>query len=182
MNSWSWQVVGSKWLTAAIITLIPWITACADRMQPLKPPLSLPFEVKAGSKVETKLQIEDNREYIFSLRFDYKKDDLEDRARVKKLVGDDGQRKDGDPGISTPLKLQIYYIDAAGEKLIHERDIPVLRLRSWGAGHFSKHIAYINLKPGNYQVSVESLRDAPELAGTPIALSIGFYAKSTPVQ
>lgn len=182
MSSWSWQAVGSKWLTAAIITLIPWITACADRMQSHKLPLSLPFEVKAGSKVETKLQIEDHREYIFSLRFDYKENDLNDRARVKKLVGDDGQRKDGDPGIPTPLKLKILAIDAAGERLIHEQNIPLLRLRSWGTGHFSRHIAYIKLKPGNYQVSVESLKDAPELAGTPIALNIGFYAKSTPVQ
>lgn len=175
----------SRWslsLALVLLAFISCLTACANSAKQARPPISLPFQVgKAGSLVEAKVGIVEHREYIFSLRFGYKKNDPSDRARVKKLVGDDGQVKGGDPGIPTPLRLKISVIDSRGERSITEQDIPELRLRSWGSDHFNKHIAYVILKPGHYRVSVESLKDAPELLGTPTAFAIGFYAKATPI-
>ena len=174
------SLLAAGWLAIALMMILPWISACTDKTQPPTPPLTLPFEAqKAGSKVETELLVVDHREYSLSLRFGFKENNEEDRARVKKLVGDDEQSKNGDPGIPTPLRIKIREIDASGEKPLLEQDIPVLRLRSWGGSGFDKHIAYVMLKPGHYRVSVESLKDAPELVGTPLSFSIGFYAKAT---
>lgn len=173
----------ARWLSIFMLAFLPWLMACANDAQSPKPPLILPFEVqKAGSKVETELEVIEHREYIFSLRFGFKKNDEVDRARVKKLVGDDGQLKNGDPGIPTPLRFKINVIDATGERPMLEQEISELRLRSWGGDSFDKHIAYVILEPGHYRISIESLKDAPELVGTPIALGIGFYAKSTPIK
>ncbi len=177
--NWKQLVIKNKWLALAMIAMLPLSISCTHKTQSRSPPLVLPFEVKAGSKIETELHIEEHKEYIFSLKFQYKSDDPEDRVRVQKLVGEDGRHKGDNPGILTPIRFKIHAVDATGEKPILDQEIPVLRLRSWGDGHFTKHIAYVVLKPGNYRVSVESLKDAPELVGTPIAFSIGFYPKST---
>ena len=169
-------------LFMVMLAFLPWLTACANDTHIPKPPLSLPFEVqKAGNKVETKLRVVEHREYIFSLRFGFKENDEEDRSRVKKLVGDDGQFKNGDPGIPTPLRFKISVIDATGERPMLEQVIPELRLRSWGGDSFKKHIAYVILKPGHYRISIESLKDVPELVGTPIAFSIGRDPKTGPI-
>lgn len=182
-SNWIRSITKFGWLAMSMMALLPWLSACADNTQLPTPPLTLPFEVqRTGSKVETELFVVDHREYSFSLKFGFKENDGEDRARVKKLVGDDGQFKNGDPGISTPLRIKINLIDASGDKPLFEQEISVLRLRSWGGNGFDKHIAYVVLKPGHYRVSVESLKDVPELVGTPIAFGIGFYAKATPIK
>lgn len=169
-----------KLLLLAVLILLPWFSACAKEAQPPKPPLTLPFAVqKAGSKVETDLRIVEYRPYYFSLRFNFKEGDRADRARVNKLVGDDYQDKYGDPGVPTPLKLKISVIEPAGERVIVDKEVSGLRLRSWGADNFDKHIDMIKLKPGIYRVSIESLQDAPELIGTPIALRIYYDPNST---
>ena len=133
---------------------------------------------KAGSKVETDLRIVEYRAYYFSLRFNFKGDDETEYARVKELVGDN-KEYGGDHGVPTPLKLKISVIEPAGERVIVDKVVSDLRLWSWGADHFFKHIDYIKLKPGIYRVSVESLQDAPELIGTPTALRIYYDQNST---
>ena len=170
----------TKLLLLAVLILLPCFSACAQNTLPPKPPLTLPFAVqKAGNKVETDLRIVEHRPYYFRLRFSFKEHDQDDRARVKKLVGDDYQDKYGAPGIPTPLRLKVSVIDPAGERLLVDKDIQDLRLRSWGGDSFSKHIDIIKLKPGIYRVSVESLQDAPELVGTPTALVIYYDPNST---
>lgn len=182
LNSFRPRLFKAKLLLLAVLILLPCCSACARDAQPPKPPIVLPFAVqKAGNKVETEMRIVEHREYIFSLRFSYKKSDQTDRARVKKLVGDDYQDKNGNPGIPTPLKLKISAIEPTGERIIVDKEVLELRLRSWGGEFFDKHIDYIKLLPGNYRVSVESLQDAPELVGIPTALRIGYMAKSTPI-
>jgi hypothetical protein len=123
-----------------------------------------------------------HREYIFSLVFRFDEKNPVDRSRVKKLVGDDGQNKDGDPGISTPLRLKITLIGSGSEEPVFDQEIQSLRLRSWGGNFFSKHIAYVRLKPGHYRIRVQSLKDVPELGGTKTDFAVGYYAKSTPIR
>ena len=167
------RLLNVKLLFFAILIILPWFSACAKDAQSPKPPIVLPFAVeKAGNKVETEMRIVEHREYTFSLQFSYKEGDQADRARVKRLVGDDMQDKNGDPGIPTPLKLKVSVIEPAGGRVIVDKEIQKLRLRSWGGDSFDKHIDYIKLEPGHYRVSIESLQDAPDLTGIPVALVI----------
>jgi hypothetical protein len=185
-------------LIVFIVTLgiFLWLSACAihsacdihdihtdnkDAGLPPMPPIELPFEVqKAGAKVETLMRTKEGRiGYNFDLEFKFKKNDPEDRARVNKLTGDASYKKyDGrvtQPGIPIHLRLKIYIIEAAGERPILDKEIhdpQELRLTSGGDDYFCKLIADVNLKPGIYRVSLESLKDVPELIGTPVFLSI----------
>jgi hypothetical protein len=159
------------------------ISACTENAELSRPPITLPFEVqKAGAEVESDVQVVEHREYIFSLVFRFDEKNPVDRSRVKKLVGDDGQNKDGDPGISTPLRLKITLIGSGSEEPVFDQEIQSLRLRSWGGNFFSKHIAYVRLKPGHYRIRVQSLKDVPELGGTKTDFAVGYYAKSTPIR
>ena len=167
------------------ILIFVWLSGCsAENENGLpKPPLKIPFEVqKSGTKIENEIQVVDYRTYIFSLDFMYKENDQIDRARVKKLVGDDMQDKDGDPGVPTRLHFKISQSDASGEKSIFDQELRELRLRSWGADSLDKHIAYVNLKPGHYLISIESLIDSPELIGTPIFFTMRFNPKVSKIE
>lgn len=174
-------ITKTKRLFIAMLAFFPWVTACANDARPPQPPLSFPFAVQqAGSRVETEMRIVERKQYSFRLQFSYKEGNQEDRERVRKLVGSYEKDRNGnliDPGIPTPLKFKIYIIDASGERLMLERDIPVLGLTSWGGDSFGKIFAFEILNPGHYRVIVESLKDAPELAGTAITFVIGFRSK-----
>jgi len=63
------------------------------------------------------------------------------------------QDKNGDPGIPTPLKLKVSVIEPAGGRVIVDKEIQKLMLRSWVGDSFDKHIDYIKLEPGHYRVS-----------------------------
>lgn len=49
-----------------------------------------------------------------------------------------------------------------------EQEISELRKTSDAADFFAKQIIELTLKPGHYRVSIESLKDVPELLGTPV--------------
>jgi hypothetical protein len=162
------------------------LVACDSTKQIPKPPLVLPFVVQlAGNKVETELQVHEHRSYIFYLQLGFVEKDPEDRERVKKLAGDYERNKEGKllkPGVAVPLRLKISVIDSFPEKTLLEREILEEEMWAYGADNFKKQIAIVPLKPGHYRVSLESLKDAPELVGTPIAFGIGFYAKATSIK
>lgn len=163
-----------------MLAFLPWLTGCVNG------PSSLPFEVqKAGNKVEIEFRAAEHRGYFFNLLLMYKEGDQEDRARVRKLAGSYEKDKNGkliEPGIPIVLRFKINVIDDSGERPMLEQEIPVLGLTSWGGDSFSKQITTVILKPGRYRISVESLKDAPELVGTPVIFSIGIDAKSTPIK
>lgn len=180
------RLLKAKLLLLVVLIIFPWFSACARDAKPLQPPLSLPFEMqKAGNKVETELRVIEHRGYLFDLQLMYKERDQVDRARVKKLAGAATIDKYGnlvEPGILILLRLKIEVVDDSGVKLMFEQEISELRLTSHGADSFDKRIAVVPLKPGRYRISVESLKDVPDLVGTPVIFRIGFYAKSTPIK
>lgn len=168
-----------RWLSVFMLAFLPWLTACADSTQLPKPPLSLPFTIqKAGNKVETGLRLDEERYYSFSLRLYYRENDEEDRKRVRKLVGDATLGVNGkfiEPGIPIPLRLKINLVDlATGERTIVEKKISELELWEHGNGYFSKLVYAAKLKPGGYRISVESVKDMPELEGIPVTFEIAF--------
>lgn len=172
----SQPIMKTRWLSIAMLVLLPWLTACANDTQPFKPPLSFPFEVqKSGSKIETELRIVEGNVYRFALSLMYKKGDQADHERVRKLAGRYEKDKNGkliEPGVPILLRLRINVIDASGERPMFEQEISELRVTSDGPDSFNKRIIDLTLKPGHYRVSIESLKNVPELLGTPIIFKI----------
>jgi hypothetical protein len=169
-------------LLLTLVFFCAWLSGCSVENENgvPTPPLKIPFAVQtAGAKIETEVQVVDHKNYIFNLAFMFKEHDENDRVRVKKLVGEDMQYKDGDSGIPTSLHFKITLIDTVGEKIIFDQVLKDLRLRSWSGTSYSKHITDVALKPGHYLISVESLKDAPELMGTPVIFIMGSYAKAS---
>lgn len=164
-------------LFIVMLTFLPWLTACGNDTHIPKPPLSVPFEVqKEGSKVETTLRVLERREYLFDLRLMYKEKNPKDHVRVGKLTGGAGIDKNGKPvapGVPILLRLKIDVIDDSGMTPMLDQEIAELRRTAHTADFFGKQIATVLLKPGRYRISVESLKDVPELVGTPVVLHIG---------
>lgn len=175
------QISTARWLSIFILSCLPLIAACAKDIGIRQPPINLPFEVqKAGVRVETEMRIVEEKEYRFALLLMYKKGDGVDGARVGKLAGRYEKDKNGkliEPGVPVVLRLKIYVIDSSGDRLMLEQDVSELRRTSAGSGQFNKQVANLTLKPGHYRVSVESLKDVPELIGTPVEFQIAFYSK-----
>jgi len=160
------------------LLIFAWLSGCSFERENgfHKPPLEMPFELqKLGSNIEIEMHITEYKEYVFALDFMYKENDQADRDRVKKLVGDSSH--DGDFGILTPLHLKISAIDALEGKTILDHEFKKLKLVSWGADNFEKHITGIKLKPGNYLIMIESLSNIPELVGTQVTFRVAYSTR-----
>lgn len=142
-----------------------------------KPPLILPLSLeKAGTKLETNIEIVDRNIYYFSLRFSFKEGDEDGRARVKTLMGGAGRDKLGNAlqsGVPTPLILRINAVENDQVSEIYVKEIDPI-LGSWGGDHFDKLIGYTELKPGFYKIELDNLRSCPEFNEIPVALGIGY--------
>jgi len=169
-----------RWSSVLVLAFLPWLTACANA------PSSWPFEVqKAGNKVEVEFKAGEHRGYLFDLRLMYKEGDQVDRERVRKLAGRYEQDNNGkliEPGVPILLRFKIDVIDDSGIKPMLDQVTSELRMTSHGADSFDKRIIEVPLKPGRYRISVESLKDVPELFGTPVIFRIGFNAKTTAIK
>ncbi len=174
-NSKHYATPATKQWLLVILALLPWLSGCAQTGQLPKPPISLPFEIqKAGSRVEMDIRIVSAIEYRFSLLYLYNQNDPLDIQRVRKLAGYANLDK---PGVPVLLRLNIRLVDSTGKKLILEQDVSDIRVVAAGAGSYTKKIIYLNLAPGHYRVSIESLKDVPELIGTPVEFLIAFNPK-----
>ncbi|HSM98509.1 MAG TPA: DUF5625 family protein [Gallionella sp.] len=170
----------------AMLTLFPWLTACADDARPPKPPLFVLFEAqKAGSMFTTKLKVVEHRRYMFTLMLGAKKGEtIEEARRINELAGSDARYKDGTPvsyGIPIPLKLKVSVIEPSGERIIYDKDVHEMEKIGATMFGFEKLIDYIELKPGLYRIDIQSLNDIPELAESPITFGIFGRPNSTPI-
>ena len=144
-----------------------------------RPPIELPFAVyQVGATVSTDLRIvkKGPYKYPFYLNFMFDEKDGLDRERVRKLVGSWGKNKvtgkSIEPGIPILLKLTISVIDPSGMQPFLEKEILVGDLCGFSANDFSREIDSIQLAPGFYRVTVQSLKDVPELANTKVVFAI----------
>lgn len=162
-----------KILTIILIMLVCIIGCVAEGP---KPPIMLPFSIhQAGATVSTELRIAEERRYPFSLKFMYNEKDQADRERVRKLVGAYEKDKHGnfiEPGVSTPLKLTISVIDSSGARPLLEKDISALGQEGHGNNFFDRDFDLVRLSPGLYRVTVQSLKDVPELVNTKVIFCI----------
>lgn len=176
----------------AMLASFPWISVCASDMRPPKPPLFVPFEAqKAGSIFTTELRVVEHRGYKFALLLKTKKGaSMEDARRLMELAGKFGRDKSGKqpwggkllwPGISIPLKLKVSIIDASGERAIYDKEIHEEEVVGGGSMGIEKLIDTIELKSGHYRISIQSLKDIPELAENPINFGIYKWPNTNPI-
>lgn len=144
-----------------------------------RPPIELPFAVhQASATVSTELRIVDNYTYPYVLRFVYEEKNYADRERVRKLVGSGARnRLTGEfkePGIQIPLKITVNVIDSSGERTFLEKEILTGGLDSFNSKYYERDIDrnQIRIPPGLYRVTVQSLKNIPELANTKVIFII----------
>jgi hypothetical protein len=146
-----------------------------------RPPIKLFFAVhQSGATVSTELRVVEKHKYPFFLVFMFNEKDRADQERVRKLIGSGGKNKlTGklvDPGIPIPLKITINVIDSSGERLFLEKEVLTMGMDSGPAiNFFDRKVDLIELLPGLYRVTVQSLKDIPELMNTKVILCI--YAR-----
>lgn len=154
--------------------------------RPRKLPLLVPFEAqKAGSIFTAELRVMEHRSYEFALLLKAKKGiSIEEAKRLIKLAGDFGRDKNGKlirPGISLPLKLRVSAIESSGERVVYDKEIHEEEALGAGGMGIEKLIDVIDLRPGRYKVSIQSLKDIPELAETPITFGIYGWHNTNPI-
>lgn len=134
------------------------------------PPMRIPFAVhKAGSKVEATFLIRKEVTYLFALEYLYRSDDLNVKEYIQKLAGTGQSDASGryiNTGIPVYLKFKLVQInnDTGREKVLYDEELSEHPRRSWDHQSLDKRIAVIPLSTGYYRVSVENLRDVPELS------------------
>jgi hypothetical protein len=151
-----------------------------------RPPLFVPFEAqKAGSTFTTELRVVEHRQYKFALLLQLKKGaTMEDAKQLMRLAGQFGKDKNGKlvwPGISIPLRLKISVIDSSGEKITYDKEMHEEEEQGGGGMGEEKLIDSIELRPGRYRVSIQSLKNIPELAENPIKFGIFAWPNSNPI-
>jgi hypothetical protein len=144
--------------------------------------LNDPFEVhKAGAMVTTEVQVKEAHHYWFELQFWHKGKDEVEKARIKKLVGSGSINREGNPidsGIPIPLKITISIIDESGEHVVTEKEVFVGMQMSGGGGHWDRGIGAILIPAGHCRITVESMRDIPELTDVKVILGIRYQQRS----
>ncbi len=168
-----------KKILTVIMIMIACFTGCATS-NPFTPPIELPFAVhQKGATVSTRLQMLEERNYPFYLKFYYDEKDKADRGRVRKVAGGGGRDRYGksaEPGIQIPLKITINIIDSSGERPFLEKEVLTAGIVSWN-GSFDRKIDNVKLAPGLYRVTVQSVKDIPELVNTKVTL--GIYLRTS---
>jgi len=160
-----------------MIILIQILLLCIAGCESSNLPIELPFAAhKVGTSVSTELRIITDQKYYFSLMFMFNENDAKDRARVKKQAGEGGiytlTGESITPGIPIPLKLKITTVDSSGERLFLEKQVCKGILSAEGSNHYIRDIDLIYLPQGRYRVSVQTLKDIPELADTKVVFMI----------
>ena len=134
------------------------------------PPIRIPFAVhKAGSKVDVTFLVREDYKFLFALEYLYRNDDLKVKERIRELAGTGQSDASGhhvDTGIPVYLKFRLVQIngETGTEKIIHDEELSAHDPRSWGHESIDKRIVSIPLSVGYFRVSVENLRDVPELS------------------
>ncbi len=171
---------------------------------PAPPIYDRPFAVgTAGATVQIDLRIKEACGWHFILTFTLNNDT--ERERVFKLLGHgvyaDGSYDKKEPGIETPVLVEIERLDA-GEtqaddipmmKVFHQinmvdarpvhpgavyvREVHPHGVVGYGQAFFERSVGFIMFKPGTYRVYVTALKDIPEIQSLKTTFSIMGLAK-----
>ena len=169
-----------KILQPWLLIVLALFAGCATDMRVARPPVTAPFAIgKAGATASVKVRVTEKLGYVAQLRYVYSEHDPADRAKMWKLANSDHkQLPDGrwfGPG-APPLLIKVAFrrVDGDSAGLILEKTIENPQLNSWGATTLNAPLAGMLLEPGVYEISAESLRDAPSFEGARTILSLDF--------
>lgn len=134
---------------------------------------------RAGPVADFRFKVKKHFSHWFSMRFWFAENDQAERARIQKLLGSHAIDKNGkpaEPGISTPVDLQIFAECAGGKEVeVYSQHIDPI-LASWGAGYFGKNIGHHILTPGVYRARLVNKRAAHELSSIRTTFEIAMPA------
>ena len=161
----------------ALLIVVLCVTQCQRTTYPT-PPFLVPIRLdQKGVVADLNFEITEYWHYVFYIRFYFPEEDRNERARVKKIIGDTGQEqgsKDFDPGVLTPIKLSIFKEEEQSWVLIHEKEItPTLTF--WGSGSFGKVLEGRKLAVGKYRIILESFAQPIEYASIPTKFGISMF-------
>lgn len=159
------------------------LSGCTPPPSLPSPPMRIPFAVhQAGSKVETTFLIRKEVNYFFALEYLFPSDDLKLSERIRDLAGTGQSDASGryiNTGIPVYLKFKLVQInsDTGTEKILHDEELSEHPRRSWNHQSLDKRIAVIPLSTGYYRVSVENLRDVPELSDIAVNFKLKEFSR-----
>ncbi len=131
-------------------------------------PISVPFAVeKAGTRLTCEVVIEDAGSYGVYLSYFHNRT-REDVDRIEYLTG--GQAK------GRPITVHYIVKSLAHDPIMVDSIETTPRIMFLNTGVFHAPLAALELSPGRYEVTVESLEDVPEMATVRTELMVRPYS------
>lgn len=129
-----------------------------------KPPLSVLFPVEtAGSRISFMFDISKTDFYAVKLRYFCDKNLRDD---VWKKVGGEVIDESGkwvEPGAPIIIRIRLVQENSATDSVKIDKEFATPKLFSLGDCEFDARLTYLQLTPGRYTLTAESLKEAPEL-------------------
>jgi hypothetical protein len=137
--------------------------------------LVVPFDAgRRGSSVITDYHASRDATFWFYLNLKFAEEDPTARERVSKLAGS-GETWNGkriDNGVPIPVRLKITRSMSQSSEIIYDQVVPDEELEGFSRNYFSKIIAAVYLKRGDYSIIIEALQDVTQISGVPIDFDI----------
>ncbi len=141
-------------------------------------PISVPFAVqKAGTRLTCDVVIEDEGGYGVYLSY-FHNSSREDRDRVLRIAGG-YEYYDASMNVSRqggPMIVRYILKSLDSGQILRDKVIKHPPIWSWDGERRNAVLGAFDLTPGRYEVTVESLKDAPEMAMIRTELTVGPYS------
>lgn len=127
-----------------------------------KPPFNVPFDVAtAGNQITLDFKITEALMYTVGLEYPFEKGEVLEVWRLAggKITDQSGNRIE--PG--APIILHVTIMQRDSKTIIIDKEVSSPRLSSSGGDLFEADIINLKLSPGQYRITVESKKNAPEL-------------------
>jgi hypothetical protein len=132
---------------------------------------------RAGAEVTRRLLVTEDRSYSFSLHLSPREGERRDGTMPNWLHSNRNDRT-ARTELVIPLRLKISVIEAAGERVIVDRELEQEAVDRIRDNAISARIGKIDLQPGFYRLSVQSRKDAPNLAHVVASVEPAWSARS----
>ena len=152
------------------------LTACNGDWRLPKPPFGVPIDLSHGGVVaDFNIRMTRHWLYHFEIRFMYPKEDRNERARVRKIVG--GLHEP--TLVPTPVKLMIFKKQAQREQMVYQKTVEDAATSSLSVDYFGKKLGYCDLPLGEYRLILESLAQPREYTFVPTLFYIATNGKTS---
>jgi hypothetical protein len=143
-------------------------------------PISVPFAVeKAGTRLTCEVVIEDAGSYGVYLSYFHNRT-REDMGRIERIAGgyeySESMNVWQDEGRGGPMIVHYILKSLDSGQILRDEVIKHPGIWSWDGERKNAVLGAFSLAPGRYEVTVESLTDAPEMATVRTDLKVGPYS------